>query len=94
MGGRKPVGERNAPFVEYIGRTKVVRVMDDPARSPEDVAKISVLRRERWLLLADYAATSVSDRADRDSECQRLRQRLACINAELYTLTKNPIYDN
>lgn len=85
---------RNEAFVEYADGTKIVRVMDDPKRSPEQSAQISVYRRERWIVLAEYAACSVSERADRETECARLRSRLGQLNLKLYQLTKNPIYDN
>jgi len=80
--------------VVYNDGTKCVIVRDDPQRSPEDVARISILRRERWLLLSDYASKSVSNDADRDAACYRARRRIDEVNAELFQLTKNPIYDN
>lgn len=86
------VYERNNTIV-YDGGAKCAIVKDDPERPAEVVAQVSVFRRERWLLLADYAAKAVSEDDDRDAVLYRIKKRLDTINAKLFDLTQNPIYD-
>lgn len=87
------MGARSGPFIEYIDGRKFVRVMDC-CRSDEERAEITMLRRERWAMLAHRNTILDIPLDDREGEIYRTNKELERINARLFHLTLNPIYEN
>lgn len=61
--------------------------------SDKDAEKISALRYERWAILLHFDANAGHKYYSATSRYKKIQQRLDQVNAELYILTKNPIYD-
>jgi hypothetical protein len=74
-----------------LARPKVVRYIARPY-SEAEVMQISILRQERWAILAECSARPNIRRLD-ESRYIKMRKRLAKVNSELYEITGNPVYD-
>ena len=61
--------------------------------STEEAEQISLLRQERWALLAHFHEKAGHQYYSRTTEYKNHQVRLDQVSAELYMLTKNPIYD-
>ena len=61
--------------------------------SSEEAEQISLLRQERWALLAHFHEKASHKYYSRTTEYKNHQVRLDQVSAELYMLTKNPIYD-
>ena len=72
-------------------RPRVVRYIARPY-SEAEVMQISILRQERWAILAECSARPNIRRLD-ENRYAKMRRRLAKVNSELYEITGNPVYD-
>jgi len=61
--------------------------------STEVAEKISILRQERWALLAHFHEKAGHKYYSRTTEYKNHQVRLDEVSAELFILTENPIYD-
>lgn len=58
----------------------------------EEAAQISMLRQERWALLAHFDAMAERSRYSHTNAYKNKQLRLAVVQEMLYQLTGNPIY--
>jgi len=76
--------------VDNVAHPRTVTVQS-AMYSVQDAEQISRLRQERWCLLAHFA-DKAAPYFSRTTEYSKLRTQLEKVNAQLYTLTQNPIY--
>ena len=74
-----------------LARPQVIRHISRPY-SEAEVMQISILRQERWAILAECSARRNIRRLD-ESRYAKMQRRLAKVNSELYDITGNPVYD-
>lgn len=55
--------------------------------------QITLLRHERWAILGHFHENAHRKGYSVTSAYKKMQQRLDVVNAELYILTENPIYD-
>lgn len=77
--------------INGLARPRIVRYISRPYTEAE-VMQISILRQERWAILAECSARPNITRLD-ESRYAKMRKRLAEVNSELYEVTGNPIYN-
>ena len=77
--------------INGLARPKVVRHIARPY-SEAEVMQISILRQERWAILAECSARPNIRRLV-ESRYAKMQRRLAKVNSELYDITGNPVYD-
>lgn len=77
--------------ISGLARPQVVRYISRPY-SEAEVMQISILRQERWAILAECSAQPNIKRLD-ESRYAKMQRRLAKLNSELYDITGNPVYD-
>lgn len=82
-----------APYhvTDCLARPRIVTHMSRPY-SESEVKQISMLRQERWAILAECSAQPNMTRLD-ESRYSKLKKRLAQVHMELYKVTGNPIYN-
>tara|TARA_R100000951_G_C2485505_1_gene132855 strand:- start:43 stop:279 length:237 start_codon:yes stop_codon:yes gene_type:complete len=71
-----------------------VVVIPDEIRTPKVVKEVSLLRHERWAILACFDAQNTKTGVMSENDRVGLRNRLRTIHNRLYKLTKLEIYND